>query len=404
MKTLHMKTFAAAGLALGLAAACQQASQTSSDLRPAAEIMATDGLAKADAALSARQQTPQTAFELGGVRFLRAFEAMLQVQYETLDGTVPFLPGLRTPLPANPKLKFDPAFVERALKGALVHLAAAETALAPATSGDFSASLPLDAIWLDVDRDGKRSEWESLKAMLEGLGAQADWSQFGGTIRFDSADAEWLAAYVHLISGVSEMVIAVDPTSAIRTVTEGRQRLVDAGANVGVASMFLGNETLDQVAAALLALEGKPDVTRTRAALDHFSKMIAHNRKFWPKLLAETDNELEWLPNPSQTSPFGIQITAEIAQTWQDVLADIDDILAGRQLIPYGGGYDAPSPVGINVKRMLTDPPDMNLILLIQGASIAPYLEKGKLANMEAWQRFETLLQGDGLLMAVLLN
>ena len=46
----------------------------------------------------------------------------------------------------------------------------------------------------------------------------------------------------------------------------------------------------------------------------------------------------------------------------------------------------------------------MNVALLIQGASIAPYLEQGKLVTLNAWNRFGMLTRGDGLLMAAILN
>ena len=38
------------------------------------------------------------------------------------------------------------------------------------------------------------------------------------TIRFDTADAAWLAAYTHLLAGVSELALAFDPTPQIARV------------------------------------------------------------------------------------------------------------------------------------------------------------------------------------------
>lgn len=390
--------------------ACQGPTTTpvSQDQRAVEVILASDGLAAADAALAARPRTPETSFQLGGIRFLRAIETMLQTRYDSYDGSVPFIPGLAAPLPANPKAKFSPDFIETALKGALQHLDGASTALAAATDGQFATVLPLDALWFDIDGDTKRAEWESLRVILESLGAQADWASFDGKIRFDTADAEWLAAYVHLVSGTSEMVLSVDPTSAIRTVYEGRQKMAEAGAIGAPDPLFGSDDLIDQFAAVLGALDGKPEAVRTRKSLDHFRAMIAHNRKFWPELMAETDNDHEWLPNPSQTSPFGVTITAEVAAGWQEVLAELEELLEGRALIPFWrtppGLEGATTGVGINLRRLLSDPPDLNVVLLIQGASIAPYLEKGKLVTLGAWNRFGMLTRGDGLLMAAILN
>lgn len=404
MKTIRLGLFA---LALS---ACQGPSTTpvSNDQRAVDVILATDGLAAADAALAARPRTAETSFQLGGIRFLRAVETMLQTRYDSYDASVPFIPGMAAMLPPNPNAKFSPDFVEAGLKGALDHLDGARTALDAATQGTFATELPLDALWLDIDRNRQRAEWESLRAILEGLGAQADWQSFDGRIRFDTADAEWLAAYVHLMSGTSELVLSVDPTSAIKTVYEGRMQLERAGAIGAPDFLFGDDEWIDQAAAVLMALNGKPDAARTRKALDHFRQMIAHNRKFWPEMMAETDNDHEWLPNPSQTSSFGIAITPEIAAGWQDVLAELEEMIEGRALIPFWrtppGPEGAATGVGINLKRLLSDPPDLNVALLIQGAAIAPYLEQGKLVTLNAWNRFGQLTRGDGLLMAAILN
>jgi hypothetical protein len=393
-----------------LAAGCQPSAPAvsgESDTRPIGEILAESGLAAADAALAARTQSPETSFQLGGVRFLRAFETMLQTRYASYDGDVGFLPGMRTPLPHNRAARFDPAFLETALTGALTHLKGAEAALAPAVNGEFATSLPLQAVWLDVDRNGERADWESLDVLLAGMGAAADWTRSDGTIRFDTADAEWLAAYVHMLSGMSELVLSLDPTPAIRTVYEGRVQLERAGP-LSPDPLFGTDDVIDQIAAVLMTLEGKPDATRTRSALAHFQKMIAHNRKFWPEMMAESDNDHEWLPNPSQTSPFGVAITSEVASSWQEVLSEIDDMLAGRTLVPYWrtpyGFNPGERGVGVNMRRLLSDPGDMNLVLLIQGAAVAPYLETGKLATMDAWNRFAAMTQSDGLLIALLLN
>lgn len=404
-----MKTIRMACLALAVSA-CQGPTTTplSQDQRAVEVILAADGLASADEALASRTRTAETSFQLGGIRFLRAIETILQTRYDSYDGSVPFIPGMATPLPPNPNAKFSPDFVETALKGALLHLDGASTALAAATDGEFATALPLDALWFDIDGDRKRAEWESLRVILESLGARAEWASFDGTIRFDTADAEWLAAYVHLVSGTSEMVLSVDPTSAIRTVYDGRQRMAEVGAIGAPDPLFGTDDLIDQIAAVLVALDGKPDAARTRKALDHFRSMIAHNRKFWPEMMAETDNDHEWLPTPSQASSFGIEITTEVAAGWQEVLVELEDMLEGRALIPFWrtppGPEGATTGVGINLRRLLTDPPDLNVALLIQGASIAPYLEKGKLVTLNAWGRFGMLTRGDGLLMAAILN
>ena len=57
-----------------------------------------------------------------------------------------------------------------------------------------------------------------------------------------------------------------------------------------------------------------------------------------------------------------------------------------------------------DISKLMTDPGDMNVVLPIQGAAVAPYLETGPLATMDAWNRFTAMTQSDGLLIALMLN
>ncbi|MEZ6029540.1 MAG: hypothetical protein R3C46_07285 [Hyphomonadaceae bacterium] len=66
MRFIQRAVLATGVFAAGLwAAGCQQAQAPgSADSRPVAEILASDGLARADLALAARTQDAETAFEL----------------------------------------------------------------------------------------------------------------------------------------------------------------------------------------------------------------------------------------------------------------------------------------------------------------------------------------------------
>ncbi len=365
------------------------------------EALAEDGLAAAEASLAAQTDGDETAFLLGGVRFLQAAEVIMQVRYNNYSGALPLVPGMRNTLPPNPDGAFDPAFVEIAMSEALIHLAGAEEALETAIDTDFAVEVALNDLWLDIDGDGVRADWENLLSVMGDLNGGPE-DGFEGIIRFDSADAEWLKAYVHVMSGMAELTLSVDPTPAIRTVTEGRARLESLG---GVSeSGFIPDDTwIDTAAAVLTTLRGVPDATRTRAAHAHFKKMIAHNRAFWTEVAAETDNDREWLPNATQTSAFGIPVDTETAQGWQDVLLEIEQILDGEKLVPYWR-VNPEAAVGVNIKTLMESPGDMDLVLWIQGAGAAPYLEEGELTDMAAWRRFARMTQGNSLLFAVWFN
>ncbi|NQY39452.1 MAG: hypothetical protein HRT80_05060 [Henriciella sp.] len=392
--------FALGGFAL---AACTPASAPTAPDNLWQETLAQHGLAAAEAKLAELPESAEHSFLLGGLQFLRASEAIMQVRYQNSSTSLALLPGMRNSLPANPDAEFDPAFIEIAMTQALDHLARAEASLERATGRDMAVEFPLDAIWFDINANGTRDEWESGLAVMADLNASPD-ADFDGLIRFDTADAHWLKAYVHVMSGMAEMTLATDPTPAIRTVYDSRREMDALGP---VEGMFLDNETIDTIAAVLLTLRGTPDQARTRVAHAHFKAMIAENKAFWTAVMNETDNDREWLPNPQQSSAFGVEVDAEMAAGWQAVLAEIEDVLNGDALVPYWriqNGFEAETGVGVNVAKFLQDPGDMDIILWLHGAGAAPYLERGKLAQLEAWDRFARMTGGDGLMFAAWFN
>jgi hypothetical protein len=398
-----IRTYLTALASIALAACSPKAQTEPADFKPWQEVLASDGLAAAEENLNARAATPETSFALGAVQFLRASEAIMQVRYENATAPLAILPGMRNRLPANPNAQFDPAFIEIAMSDALTHLERSETSLSQAVGERFAVEVDLTSIWFDVNKNGAREAWENGLSVMADLNAEPD-EDFDGVIRFDSADAHWLKAYVHVMSGMAELTLAVDPTSAIETVYEGRARLDALGE---IEGLFLDNETIDTLTAVLLTLRGVPDAERTRAAHQHFRDMISENRAFWAAVMEETDNDREWLPNPSQSSAFGVTVSAEMAQSWQDVLVEMKGLIEGETLIPYwryGNAWDAETGVGVNLAKFLQDPGDMDVILWIHGAGAAPYLESGPLARMRAWDRFAQMTRGDGLMFAAWFN
>ena len=372
------------------------------------EALAAGGLTTAETYLADQRDTAETAFLLGSVRFLQAFETVFRQRYANFSGQLPIVPGMAAELPSNPDAEFDPMFFEMALNDALNHLTEAERALESATDGEFGVVVNLGDFWFDINADGARDPWEGLTSIIGSMNPRRDFESFDGLIRFDTADADWLAAYVHAVAGVLDFALSLDPTPAIRTVYEGRTTIEQIA---GIAQTpFIGDDDdalIDSIAAVLLTLEGVPDSTRTRAAHAHFKSMIAHNRSFWEKVGQETDDDREWLPNPGQTAAFGVPVDDTMALAWQDVLDEIDAILDGEQLIPYWRvrpRFNAESPIGLNLRRLLQDPPDMNIILWIQGAAAAPYLEEGSIADMNAWRQFLRMTPGNSFLQALWFN
>jgi hypothetical protein len=362
----------------------------------------TEGLSAAAARLEATSENAESAFALGAVQMLRAIEEILQIRYQTYSGRLPLVPGMAAPIPINPDARFDPAFIEQAMSAALDQLERAEQALETAAKGEFGVVVDLDALWLDIDGNGSKSDFEALPVVFGALRQQSD--VFTGEVRFDSADADWLKAYVHVLSAMAEAVLAVDPTPAIRRVVDGRVAMQALG---GLNPTFEQPAPFLEVAAAtLLTLRGVPDADRTRAVHSHLKAAIHHNRQFWSKVEAEEDDDREWLPNARQTAAFGVTVDAELAGRWQDVLSEFEAIIDGELLLPFWRirSQEGESEPGINLKRVLTEPGDMDLVLWIQGSAAVPYLERGTLARGGAWGDFRELTGRNALMFALWLN
>ncbi|MGB3626876.1 MAG: hypothetical protein WA989_13665 [Henriciella sp.] len=398
-----MKLIPTTAIAAGFALASCNAQAPSTSWRTELE---TNGLAAAEAAISAGPQSPETEFVRGALQSLQAIEAVMQVAYRNTTEPLPIFPGMGIDVPVHEHAAFDPAFLENAMTGALSHLSRAEATLGSVAGEEFAVEIDLSSLWFDINDNGTREDFEHGRAYLDDF---ADDEPDGETasdmiVRFDTADAYWLKAYVHALSGTAELILSVDPTPAIETVYEGRKMMQAAGSP---SRLFIEDEQLDALVATILALRGVPDAERTRAAHDHFRAMIAENQNFWTAVMAETDDDHEWVPNPDQVSAFGVPVSAEMAEQWQTVLTEVEDILEGRTLLPtwrFDNGFDAEEGVGLNIAKFLEEPGDLDIILLIHGAGLAPYLETGPLARGEAWRQFSRMSGTNDMLFAFWLN
>lgn len=377
---------------------------------PLSQRIAEDGLAKTQMHLLALPApSDDELFALGGVAFLRGIEQTLQMRYRVNAGTASEIPLLRLPVPPNPEpAPFEAEMIAEIFRTALAGFETVDKALAE-IEGEVGLSIDLGDLWFDVNGNGARERGEGLFAVTgAALGANQTGAEL--VVRFDTADVAWLRAYAHLLAGISEVVLAYDPTEAISTVTE-------ASAALGPNMIIGSQDFVDQAAIILLALRQEPDAARTRKALGHFETMIAQNRIFWNAVARETDDAAEWIPNARQTSALGLTVPQEVADSWQAILDEGDAVLNGETVLPYWRLQRKPSMAlsgdgtgtqirtnGINLRRMFTDPAPVDLVLWIQGAGALPYLKQGRLANSRNWRNFSRLLGGDAPLFALWLN
>ncbi|MEO6299322.1 MAG: hypothetical protein ABIV25_04525 [Paracoccaceae bacterium] len=392
--------------ALFLTFACPAYAETIS-----AEIGRT-GLAATEARLGALlTPTDEERFALGGVEFLRAIEGTFQDRWTAgMTDRTGMLPLLRLPLEDNPNpAPFDPKMIVNVFAHAADKLAKAQTALtAIPESSDFGLEIALDDIWFDVNSDGARSKGEGIAdilgpEVLGGMDESGTAPQPLPTVRFDVADAAWLAAYSDMLGGICAAVRAYDPTEPITRVMTARAKMETFG-RVEADPFFGGNsnpDVFDMIAMILATLNQTPDKALMAEGQTHFLNMVAENRQFWTRVAAEKDNVHEWLPNDNQQSALGIDVPPGTGAAWMVMLSDFEAVMKGEKLIPY---WRIDGPAGINVAKMFTDPRPIDVAGWIQGWDALPYLEKGPLVSNESTDAFDALTSGRAMLFALYLN
>ena len=378
------------------------------------------GLAQVEARLAALPgRTEAETFALGGVQFLRAVEISFQDRWSAgLTDRSAMLPLLRMPLPPNPAAKaFDPASVV----GIFIHtgdkLAQAKATLAALPdSADFGVEIALSDLWFDVNANAVRDPFEGIADIIgtAALGGGTEPAADGTTppqnlptVRFDIADAAWLAAYSDLLNGFCDMVRAYDPTEPLTRIIAARDKMLSLGPaypDFIFGDMGNGPEALDGfdlIAVILATLNQQPDKSRMASARAHLLATVAENRVFWNRVAAETDDAQEWLPNEHQHSAIGIDLPPGTQASWLAVLSDVEDVLNGKKLLPF---WRVGPPAGINLAKVFTDPAPIDVAGWVQGWAALPYLEKGTLTDPANTDAFDRLVEGQSMLFSLYLN
>ena len=376
-------------------------------------LIADQGLRGTEVQLAALPDPTATdRMALGGVRFLAGIEAALQTRYQTgiSEGlsVMSGLPILRLPIAENPApIPFEGRVIADLFGQVRTDMIAALDALASISNSD-TVALRIDTadIWFDIDASGSRSTGEGLTDLV-GLGLTGGFGDplAGVAIRFDTADAAWLAAYAHLLAGFSDLVLAFDPTVAIDEVLAGRAAInglnATAGSPFGSGMGYQIGDYADLAAMVVDALERQPDPALTRSAQAHWLAMIAQNRVFWQRVATETDNDAEWIPNKAQVSALGLPFPAETGQVWLNVLAEAEALLKGEALMPHWRLADG---AGIDMNALFQNPPDVDVLGMAHGMDLLPFMRQGRLISGDSLWRFEQMMAGDAGLYMVILN
>ena len=388
----------------------------------------------------------QALYALGAAQFLQAVERLGQGLHRygldtRAEGPRAFdLPFLRLPVPPNPAPEpVSYAALRELLAQFVDDLSRAEATLAAVPPGPVALPVDLMRLRLDLDGDGTGTEAEGVAAILARLSGLSPTGP-AMPVRFDESDVPWMQGYTHLLMAMAEMLLAHDfpqvvdltlhgffpasdlPGSALsRQAAEDRAFLAGRGtpaitdprARSDRQAWLQTDEgraftdywdrrnrvnyagIAEMVAFAHLVRWPVVAPERMRSARGHLLSMIALSRETWVRIDAETDDDDEWLPGPHQTSPWPrMRVTPAIVSGWHDFLDAFEAVLEGRLLVPH---WRFPRDRGVNVGRMFTDPQTFDLVLVVHGAGILPYLEQGQMAPGTTLDTAEDLL-GEGYL------
>ncbi len=408
-------------LAGGATASAEELSQT------LAKQLQQGQLAAAEAGLQQRLATEtnddQARFALGVVQVLSAIEKLGQDQYRfgALGGTIQRLPVLRIPVPQNPQPEeIHYAQVRKIFLDFQTRIMQAEAELAK-VNANGSVSLPLDlaAIRLDLNGDGKCEPSESFLPLLQAVNRQRPGAAPPDMrVKFDGGDVLWLRGYCHFLAGFCDVVLAYDHqqlfdhTGQLLYPRHVASEEVQEPLDVAEDQSF-DLQILDLIAAVHLLNFPLQEAMRMESARGHLLEMIRLSRESWSLILAEADDDQEWLPNPAQTGVLGIPVSREMIDSWQGVLAEMEDLLEGRKLVPFWRDYtrvtvrgsEVPeSGRGFNLKRFFDEPRDFDFILLIQGTAALPYVEEGELSRPETWRNLRQTFGGQFFGFAIWFN
>ncbi len=384
------------------------------------ELDAGVGLAALESELSAEgSPTPNQTFALGAIQFLRAIEGSLQARYRSNAAVgaewMP-VPIIRLPFEPNPDPEpFRPEMIRAIFDDLAAGMSVARSTLRQAALGpEDRVRVDLAQLWFDVDGDGARSADEGLFFIVAASLADPSFVQVTPGdpssdeatklfVQFDAADVEWFVAYTHFLSAISDFVLAFDPTETIRNVLESRSVMADLR-GPAPDGMFMSPDDaafVDAFATIYGALNRVPDQERLAAARDHFLGMVQANRAFWEAVKAETDDAEEWIPNGAQSAALGFDMPPETGDVWLAVLDDAEAVLSGELLF---GHWRLGEGAGINVARLIEDPPAVDIVTWLQGEALVPFMERGEVASWESTRRFTSMFRGEAALFMILLN
>lgn len=313
------------------------------------------------------------------------------------------------PLPHNPK----PESVNYQKIRTLIEtfhedLHAIEKTVTNLGEDEFHLSLDLTKVRFDVDNDGKRTARESSMALLLSIETNRRMTQdqlnelnkFDGRIVFDKSDLIWLKGYVQVTLGATDLLLAHDFEQPFNAISSNIfQKPENALSTLGAGDENYG-DIANLIAALHIAKMKVSEPERLKQARQHLLNMVGHSKAMWGSIQAETDNNKEWLPSPKQNSVTGIKMTEDMVKDWHKFLTEYEAILNGEKLVPHWRFKNK----GVNLKRVLEESTETDVVLWVTGHAAVPFLEEGELTDDGLWRQLNRTFNGNFLGMSFFIN
>ncbi|MCC5637461.1 hypothetical protein LC593_16745 [Nostoc sp. CHAB 5844] len=364
------------------------------------------------AKLQDNKNDDQTRFKLGVVQLMGTTQRLMQSLYRyglQQNLVTQFFPILRLPVPINPTPQ--PVTYKDArtiLQDLLNDLTQIKETLEPIKDDKVKLPLRIGLTRMDFNADGKLEENESFWktfSLLTGIPATEKAAQ-NLAIAFDAGDVIWLKGYCNLLSAITQVVLAHDESKLFDSTAHlvfAKPQTAYPFLTNGTGAFGWGNVDISDMI-AFIHLINFPVVEpeRLKAAMQNLQTMTALSRQSWKLILAETDNDREWLPNSRQKSiiPNAV-VTQPMIDGWLTFLNEADALLTGKKLVPFWRKREVR---GINLNKVFTQPRGFDLVLWVQGTAAAPYLELGKLTDTNTWQQLIQVFRGQFFQFAAWFN
>ena len=357
----------------------------------------------------------QARFGLGTLQFMQAVEQLAQ-DWHRFGNTSELrqIPLFRLPVPDNPNPEqVDYEMVRQVFENMTEHLDRADRTLAQVKSRKVKLPLRLFTFHLDINRDGKRDQNEDLSQIYRmyfgnNLAGAPGQPREQLVVAFDYSDVLWLRGYTHLLRAMLEFGLAYDHeplwdvaghlvferAKLKHAFQQEEQDAFRANQRRNQPRYWSPNWISDVVAAIHNTSFKIREPARLKRAHAHLKEMIGLSREMWKSVLAETDNDREWIPSPKQESAVSpVRVGKEMIATWHDFLREMELLLDGELLIPFWRGTNPRR--GVNLKRVFFEPRDLDVIMWVQGTGAMPYVEMGDVSSERTWGQFQRVFRGE---------